>query len=250
MPKLSHHQETSIRRTIRDAYAIDPLMDQTKLLDLLEKKFNHRFDHRYIARLKKKVDGEATPRLDRQKIEPRLRQVRETYRIAKENLLRIAYGETDGTRRPPADKDRIGAWRAIAMMEKLQLDAEIDLRIYDQGAPDMLRDADFRARPMPPETLAAISQTFQAWGSQQDLTRKIEMKEIVIHEVKNAAAAPPAAPPDKPKEAAPKIPGGMKQTNAIIRYEPKPDGTVARVAERSIIDPARLIPADPEYKPS
>lgn len=175
MPKITHSRETEIRRAIRDAKAIDPLMSLVKVMDFLKAKFNHDFHHQYISRLLKKVHAEATPDLDREKVVDRLRKVRETMRIGQENLLRIAYGEGN---RPVAVRDRIAAWRAIALLEKLQLDAELDLRIFDKGLgpadPDM-----FRSRPIPPEIREAMVRTAQLWRLPTDLTRKIEHREAV-----------------------------------------------------------------------
>ncbi len=195
MPKLSHSFETELRRTIRDAFALDPLMTQKKLLEVLENKYKHTFDHRYIARLTKKVSIEATPNLDKEKIENRLKKVRETMRLGQENLLKLAHGQGPGGRGVSV-KDMIAAWRAIALLEKLQLDAELDLRIFDKGVQIEDREA-FRARAIPQEIREAMLITARLWRLPADLTRKIEPREAEV--VPTSQSSPPA--PQGPTQA-------------------------------------------------
>lgn len=187
MPKVAHAFEAEIRRSIRDALALDPLMTIKKLMVVLEKKFSHSFDFRYISRLVKKVNKEALPNLEREKLEPRLRQMRETLRIGRENLLKIAYGQPDYDKGPkPTFADRNAAWRTIAMMEKLQMDVEIDIGLYAKQNPGALVPGDFRHREIPAEILEAMMLTARLWKLPENLTRKIEA---------------PAAPPPKEVEA-------------------------------------------------
>ncbi len=175
MPKVAHAFEAEIRRSIRDALALDPLMTIKKLMEILEKKFSHSFDFRYISRLVKKVNKETLPDLDREKLEPRLRQMRETLRIGRENLLKIAFGQADSEKAPkPSYADRNAAWRAIAMFEKLQFDLELDTGLYNKQNPGALVSGDFRHREIPPEIMDAMMRTARLWKLPEDLTRKIE----------------------------------------------------------------------------
>jgi hypothetical protein len=49
--------EDKIKRPIRDAMAVDPLITQVGLIEHLNEKFEHSFDFRYIRRLTDKVVG-------------------------------------------------------------------------------------------------------------------------------------------------------------------------------------------------
>lgn len=189
MPKLSHAHETEIRRAIRDSIALDPLFSLKSLLGILEKRFNHAYDHEYIARLLKKVHAEATPNLDRQQVSDRLRKVRETMRLGQENLLKLAYGQANNGGMISA-RDRIAAWRAVALLEKLQLDAELDLRIYERTSPIGEMDA-FRSRAIPAEIREIMLITAKLWRLPTDLTRKIEHREVQAIEPSQSVAPPP-----------------------------------------------------------
>lgn len=245
MPKISDRNEALIRRAIRDAIAIDPLINAMQIKKIVDRKFNRDTEYQYILRLVKKVSGEVAVRIDKEKIAPRVAAMREDFRLARENLLRIAYGEGII---PASDRDRIAAWKAIGMLSKILLDAEMDLGIFDRQGP-VLPDA-FRSRPIPPEMFDAMLKTAQIWKLPVDLSRQIEHKEAPKVETANTPQSPPVAPPVpaqseiKPKEP----PKGLQQTHATINFEPQPDGTLTRVQPRTIIDPARLIPADPELR--
>ncbi len=200
MPKLSHPYEQQIRRAIRDAYALDPIITQTKLLEYLEKRFNKTFDHRYVTRLVNKVSKEAMPDLDREKIEPRLKEIRELFRVGRENLLQIAF-DTKGS----TPNERTTAWRTIAMLQKLQLDAEIDLGVYNKTkAPDAL-DA-FRWRPVPEELVASIGKAMQQWRLPTDLMRKIGPPVSIAADVLDAKPAQFVEKNANPTTAAESIP--------------------------------------------
>lgn len=192
MPTIQPNIELTIRRTIRDAYALDPLLDSKKLMDHLEKRFNRTFAWRYIEKLKKKVLTEATPAMDREKVETRLRHTRELMRIGKENLLTIAYGTGTGMSAPDY-KDRVAAWRAIAFLEKLLIETELDLGLYRQAA-DANPDA-FRFRPIPQDVREGIVATFRTWQLPPGVTRRIEPSALMEAE---SRYVPPKAPVEAP----------------------------------------------------
>lgn len=182
MPKLSHQQEDTIRRAIRDAYAVDPLLTEKRLMEILEKRFNKSFDYRYIVRLKNKVGGEMLPRLDKEKVETALMKLRETYRIAREDLIVIAYGQgtvVDGKMiDKTSKKDRIAAWRAILVLEKMKMDIEIDLGIYNKEVDSKMKE-DFRWRPLPPEIRDSMVETAKLWELPTNLTRQIDPEQAI-----------------------------------------------------------------------
>ncbi len=201
MPRIVHEHEQEIRRAIRDAYAVDPIITQKKLLEFLEKRFNKPFGHQYISRLVKKVNGEVMPNLDREKIEPRLKEMRELFRVGRENLSQIAFDTKNST---PAE--RISAWRSIGLLQKIQLDAELDLGIYNKATPATDPDA-FRYRELPAEVAEMIFGTFRRWKLPADLMRKIgppvsipasalEVKPVPVSEqnVRSITTTQPASP--------------------------------------------------------
>lgn len=194
MPKISHDRETEIRRAMRDAYALDPIISDQKLLRFLEERFKHSFAWPYIARLKRKVRVEATPDLDREKVQDRLRQTRETFRMGRENLLPIASGVNEAT-----NMERTAAWRTIAMFEKMLLEIEIELGLYSGAQasnPDM-----FRYEPIPAGIREAMLRTLQAWSMPAGLTRVIAPAPAIDAESRVVPPIAPIAPPGQPQEA-------------------------------------------------
>jgi hypothetical protein len=89
MGAVTRTYDDKIKRAIRDAVAVGPLLTLSALVEHLDDKFAHSFDPRYIKRLSNKVMGEMRTDLDRAKIEQRIKALKETHRIAREALLRI-----------------------------------------------------------------------------------------------------------------------------------------------------------------
>ncbi len=183
MPRVREQHDMAVRRAIRDAMAIDPLISMRQLQAVVEKRLGRTVDDEYIKRLVLKVKGDVTVRVDLQKIAPRIATMREDFRLARENLLRIAYGEGA---RPTADKDRIAAWKAIGMLSKILLDAEMDLGIFERKGPT--DDQAFRYAPVPVELWDGIMQTFKVWRFPTDLGRRIEPERFIEAE---ATVSPP-----------------------------------------------------------
>jgi hypothetical protein len=106
--------EAELRREIRDARALDPLISVSALEQRLEKKFNRGFSYRYIAKLADKIARQALIEADRTKIEERLAFNRENYRIVRDRLMKIVtWKEGDEGRRPWSIlRDRRGTAKA------------------------------------------------------------------------------------------------------------------------------------------
>lgn len=195
MPKVSESNELEVRRAIRDAYAIDPLITQRKVMQFVEKKIGRAISWDYLTRLLKKVKGDARPRFDKEKLEPRVQEMRETFRIARENLIQIAYGQTLPI---PTQGERMTAWRTIGMLGKLLLDAEMDLGIFDRKLGTL--DVDHRLRPLEPENRDLIVKAFEMYHIEAPVSRKIERVAPVMPEP-TIIPNEPTKPQPKPKEA-------------------------------------------------
>lgn len=201
--KLAPNIEQDVRRTIRDAYAIDPLLSSLKLVKLLSDRYNRSFSWVYVNKLKHKAMAEATPNLDRVKTMDRLRETNELLRMGKEHLLKIAYGQpVNGL---IADlKEQTGAWRAIAFLEKLRISTEVELGLFNQPVDSSLID-NFRWRAIPDDVRGQMLASARLWKMPEVLTRRIEIGQIVDAESRDVPpVAPVAAPaaPQKPAEPA------------------------------------------------
>lgn len=156
-----------MRRLIRDAYAVDPLITQRKILDFVEKRSGRRLSFEYLGYLLKKVKGEMKREdVDPEKINKRLREMRETFRLARENLIQLAYNPV------VSPKERINAWRTIGMLGKILLEEEMDLGVFTRKIGEVA--VDHRLKPVDEETMAAISSAFESW-----FAAPVEMRKIV-----------------------------------------------------------------------
>jgi len=87
------------------------------LKEQLEKEYGRDFHFSYLRKLVGKVRNEINYEIDTAKIEPRLAELRENYRVMRDALLKIVYwtpeDHQDGMPRPLA-RDRVEACRAAA----------------------------------------------------------------------------------------------------------------------------------------
>ena len=200
--KIANNIEVAIRRAIRDAYAIDPLIDGGALSKYLNEKFNRTFSWEYIQKLIRKADREATPRLDKIKVETHLRSINETTRIHIEMLTRISLGQKVGDRPLPKYGEMVAAARAIAILKKLQLDAMIDLGVFDKS---ILPSIGPRTREIPAELIESMLETAKLWELPSDLTAKIDAGgTITVETTDMPQKVEPQSVPPKTEEKQPK----------------------------------------------
>lgn len=151
--------EAELRREIRDARALDPLIGVAALEQHLEKKFKRGFSYRYVAKLAEKVARQALIEADRTKIEERLAFTRENYRLIRERLMKIVYWERDPSiplkmQLPPSDEDVINAAKNIVMLDLALLKAEIECGLYQRPVEEIAKT--FRYEPLPGEVRVAV----------------------------------------------------------------------------------------------
>lgn len=194
MPKLTDVQEAAIRRHIRDARALDPLISLVGLQKVLETKFNRQISVNFIMKLSKKVDGEIMVRPDIEKIEHRVAQMRENNRIVREGLLKIAY---PGQSVRVADKDKIRALETIARIDHSMAKIEMDFGIYTRKIGEI--DINHK-NGMDSEKLQSIVKAFENWGISPPQMRKIDPERIVnvkstkvTNDTPNQPTTPPAS---------------------------------------------------------
>jgi hypothetical protein len=84
--------EEEIRRVVRDARAMDPLITVLALEKALEKHFERGFSHQYVSKIADRVARESLIDADRTQIEQRLNFTRENYRMMREELPRSSTG--------------------------------------------------------------------------------------------------------------------------------------------------------------
>lgn len=165
MGAVTRTYEDKIKRAIRDALAVDPLLTLSALVEHLNEKFEHSFDPRYIKRLSSKVLGHMRADLDRTGIEKRINSLKETHRIAREALLRIILWQPNPdspvAQRGPSAQAVAEAAKNIVMLDIAVLNAEVANGLYknlNEAA------ATLKYPTLPEEQRGSIVSTFQKWN--------------------------------------------------------------------------------------
>ena len=188
VPELDH----KIRREIRDARAIDPLVSVVDLQEHLEEKFNRTFSRKYIAKLATKVERQLLIDADRTKLEERLQETRENYRMMRERLVRIVYWQPNPDwpenvlQKPPLNKDVIEAAKNLVMLDLAILSAEAAAGMYKKPVEVLAREVHYE--PVPGELRMIIIASWKRGGLLP--TAAIEqMVPLLEHANTNGAAA-------------------------------------------------------------
>src|SRR5277367_695280 len=149
--------EDKIRHQIRDEIAKKPIVTMTALKERLEEVFGRGFDYEYIRKLTGKVRNEIVHDVDRATIEPRLAELRENYRLMREELLKIVYWTPEngapGVPKPLA-RDRVEAAKSVVMLDLAVLDAEAAAGMFKKPVEELARQVHYE--PLPPEIRGVI----------------------------------------------------------------------------------------------
>lgn len=187
MVKITEHKEAHLRRTIRDILALDPLISMAGLQRAMEKKTNRPIDEAYLKKLVRRVTGELAVVADREKVEERIGTLRETNRLIREELFRIAFPDTKNLN-PPGVTERRKALEAIARIDNAQVKLEMDLGLFTRHIGQL--DVDHRVHPIEDITRENIIKAFTSWSMTSPIPRRIEPVDVLI---KNKEKQPYAA---------------------------------------------------------
>lgn len=168
--KKPRTQEEKMKRIIRDAIVIDPLISVAKLQDaLFEKGYrtagNNPLDWDYVSKVRQKVHRQAVEAADRQKVNERIAEIKERYRLIFERLIRIAFYSDELKKEgvmPPSYKDQISALREIGKLDIAIFNAELDAGIFERHIGTL--EIEKRSKPLPPELKAQMLKAFANWG--------------------------------------------------------------------------------------
>lgn len=165
MATHSQAVQDALKREIRDARALDPLISTEGLVETLNKRFNRSFDWRYVKKLAEKVERHMLVEIDRAKIDERLAFTRENYRMMRTELMKIVYwaaeNAPEGTR-PPRAQDRIEAAKNVVMMDLALLQAEVLNGIYKRPVEEIAKT--FAYEPVPGEIRTVIIASWARGG--------------------------------------------------------------------------------------
>lgn len=168
--KKPRTQEDKLKRAIRDAIVIDPLISVQRLQDaLFEKGFrtssNGALDWHYVAKMRDKVHRQSVENVDHQRVNERVAEMKERYRLVFERLIRIAFYSDELKKegvQPPSFRDQISALREISRLDVAIFGAELDAGIFERHIGTL--EIEKRNKPLPPELKAQMLKAFTNWG--------------------------------------------------------------------------------------
>lgn len=164
--------EEKIKRAIRDAILIDPLISVVRLQDaLFEKGYrtsnNTPLDWRYVEKMHDKVHRQAIEEVDRQKLSERVAQLKERYRLAYEQLVRIAF-HTDEMKKegipPPSTRERMTAFKEIVKLDLSIFGAEMTAGVFNKGKDEEVPEIEMRNRRIDDATRKSIHKGLVDFG--------------------------------------------------------------------------------------
>lgn len=209
MPRITQHKEDRIRQVIRDALAIDPLLSLKSIQDIVERKINRTVSLGYVHKMVRKANGAMAVVADREKVEDKIKNLRETNRIIRAELFRIAFPSDPSLIAFTKISERIRALEAIAKIEQVQAKLEMDFGLFTRHLGDL--NIDHRLKPVEQGRLVTIIKAFESWGASPPQPRKIEAREMKTVESKNIPHEPnttpnqPTATPTSPPTIIPVI---------------------------------------------
>lgn len=163
--KILPEKEEFLRSTIRDAIAANPLVTIRGMQEIVEYNTGRPISDKYVVRLMHKIRRRAVIQSDRKKMNERLAEVRERYRLLMDDLMRTIYWKPEFLEmyalQPPSFKERLAAMKLLAQMELALFRAELDAGMFEdrQAAIDEM----LRQGVLPTELREQVIGAFRTW---------------------------------------------------------------------------------------
>ncbi len=166
--KIGTDTKERLKRIIRDAVALDPMISLRELQALLLKRNIKMGNLNSLAKLRKEITAEAVEESDRKQVIERFAEMSERSRLMQQQLWKVIFPSDTQLDRPTLSEQML-AMRTIASMDAKLLKAGIEMGVYRK---DMLpgkkytEEEEFalRNQPLPPEIKASIRWAFENWG--------------------------------------------------------------------------------------
>jgi hypothetical protein len=157
--------EEKIRQSIRNELAKKPTVTMLALKEQMQKEFGRDFHFSYLRKLVGKVRNEISYEIDTARIEPRMAEMRENFRVMREKLLEIVYWTPEDHREgmpKPLARDRVEAAKSVVMLDLAILNAEAAAGMYKKPIADIAKQ--FQYEPLPGEVRVAVIAAWQRGG--------------------------------------------------------------------------------------
>ena len=179
--KILPEQEEWLRKNIRDALALNPLVTVRGIQQHIKIQTDRTISDKYVMKLLFKVRREVIIQSDRTALRARLVEVKERCRMMTEQLNRIIYWPVPWSENTstyissplskPSATERIAAVKTIAQIEIALMKAELDIGLFEDrrsAIEEMLREG-----LLPPELHEEIILIFRRWKTRE--TKQIEV---------------------------------------------------------------------------
>jgi hypothetical protein len=144
--KMLEEKEEMLKKTIRNAMAINPFISIRGTQALVEQNTGRSISDKYVSRLMRKIRRQAVVQSDRKQMNERLAEVRERFRLLTEYLYRIVYWKYEYLRdygvEMPKCKDKLAAMKLLAQLELALFRAELQTGAFQdhQGVEIEMRE--------------------------------------------------------------------------------------------------------------
>jgi hypothetical protein len=165
-------QEHQLKLAIRDVIARNPIISVVQLQNALKARgfvtaAGNPLDWVYVSKLVRKLNREKAMAVDLQKVNERLAETKERYRVIIDKLWQIIdykfeYLELYGMP-PPSTDEVLKAANMIIKLDLAILKAEMDAGIFDRKLGTLDVNV-YRAVPLEPEKAMQIAEAFKRWG--------------------------------------------------------------------------------------
>ena len=133
--KIHPEKEEFLKNTIRDCMAVNPLVSIRRMQELVEANTGQSISDKYVARLMQKIRRQAVVQSDRKKMNERLSEVRERYRVLMQDLSRTVYWKYEYLKvygmQQPNFKERLAAMKLLAQLDAALFRVELDAGVFE-----------------------------------------------------------------------------------------------------------------------
>ena len=165
--RLSNDTKTRVKRIIRDAVALHPMISLRELQQVLSNRKISIGNLNSLSKLRKEITEEALSEVDEKAMNEKIALVKERNRVIVEKLFRIAFWDGDhaepGTC-PPSYSEQIAAMTTIVKMDIAMFRAELDSGMFKKKPLTEKEILKLRNKPLPQEYKESMEQAMRNFG--------------------------------------------------------------------------------------
>ena len=165
--RLGNDTKTRVKRIIRDAVALHPMISLRELQQVLSSRKIRIGNLNSLSKLRKEITEDALSEVDEKAMNEKIALVKERNRVITEKLFRIAFWDSDraepGTR-PPSYSEQIAAMTTIVKMDIAIFRAELDFGMFKKKPLTKEEIRKLRNKPLSSEHRKDIERAMRNFG--------------------------------------------------------------------------------------